>query len=451
MTQDISTIELTADKLLTIVNGISDGVLAIDTHFNVTFINSAAENILEIDSENAVGKKCCEIMSTERCDKRCPLKATMRTGKPIINQSVCMTKNKKRLPLSISTSALRDDNGQIIGGVETFRDLSLVETLRKELEQSYTFEDMIGRSKPMKDLFNLVKIVAQSDSTVFIEGESGSGKELVAKALHSLSSRKNMPFVTVNCSALPDTLLESELFGYKAGAFTDAKKDKKGRFDAASGGTIFLDEIGELSQLIQVKLLRVIQEKEYEPLGGIQPEKANVRIITATNQNLSQKVKEGKFRKDFYYRINVIRIYVPPLCERREDIPLLIDHIIGKFNQLYSKNIAGISPYAMSQLMNYDFPGNVRELENIIEHSFVISPGGIIRPEHLPEQFQENQSIPAVEIASDLKEMEGLFLIAALKRNNWNRQKTAKELNINPSTLYRKLKKLNMKPPNNKS
>ena len=202
-----------------------------------------------------------------------------------------------------------------------------------------------------------------------------------------------------------------------------------------------------MSQILQIKLLRVLQEKEYDPLGSSKPEKANVRIITATNKNLSKYVEEGKFRKDFFYRINVIKIEAPPLRDRREDIPLLINHFIGKFSQLYENNIAGISPVALKILIEYDFPGNVRELENIIERAFVLSPGGIIKPEHLPDNLQQTKTVPAIEIASNMNEMESLFIIAALKRNNWNRKKTADELNINPSTLHRKIKKLGLKPP----
>lgn len=439
---------MTNEELLGIINSISDGVVTVDNDFRISFMNKAAERIIGIDLKEAKGKICREVMETNICDTNCPLQKTLQTGSPIINKSVCLTNFKqKKTPVSISTSILRDKENNVIGCVETFRDLSLVETLRKELEKSYSFEDIIGRSKPMQEIFHLMKIVSQSDSTVLIEGESGTGKELIAKGIYSLSSRKKYPLVAVNCAALPDNLLESELFGYKKGAFTDAKTDKKGLFAAANNGTLFLDEIGEVSPMLQVKLLRTLQEHSYYPLGSTQPEKSNARIIAATNKNISQMVNEGNFRKDFYYRINVIKIKVPSLRERKEDIPLLADHFLAKFNNLNQKNIAGFSPPAMQIIMAHDYPGNVRELENIIEHAFVLSPGGVIKPESLPDSLNKTKSVPAVEIASNMREMEAIFLIAALKRNNWNRTDTARELDINPSTLYRKIKKLGLKAP----
>jgi transcriptional regulator with PAS, ATPase and Fis domain len=346
---------------------------------------------------------------------------------------------------------LRNNLGKIVGGIETFRDLSQVETLRRELERRYTFDDMIGRSRQMQEMFELIPIVAPSDSTVLIEGESGTGKELVARAIHHLSNRHAKPIIGVVCGAIPDTLLESELFGYKAGAFTDAKRDKKGRFALAEGGTLFLDEVGDISPALQVKLLRVLQEHEYVPLGNTISAKTDVRIIAATNHDLIELMQSGEFREDLYYRLNVFRIKVPPLRERMVDVPLLINHFIGKFNHLRNKDISGITPQAQEPLMKHSFPGNVRELENIVEHAFVLCPGGVIRPEHLPAYIHEAPPIPAVEIAGSLEEMEALFLTAALKRNNWSRQDTAHELGINPSTLYRKIKKLGLTFPSYRS
>ncbi|MEW5994893.1 MAG: sigma 54-interacting transcriptional regulator [Candidatus Zixiibacteriota bacterium] len=331
--------------------------------------------------------------------------------------------------------------------METFRDLETVRQMRKEYEAKFTYENMISRNHKMLELFRILSTLAQSGSTVLIEGESGTGKELVARALHSLSPRRKGPFVSINCGALPDTLLESELFGYVAGAFTDAKKDKKGRFALAEKGTLLLDEIGDVSPAMQVKLLRVLQEKVYEPLGGTRSVEADVRIVAASNRRLEELVSKGRFREDLFYRINVIKIVIPPLRDRKEDIPLLVDHLIEKFNRLRDANIAGISPPALKLLMEYNFPGNIRELENIIEHAFVLSPGEVIKPEDLPENVQAREAIPVVEIASTMKEMEALFIMAALKRNNWSRQETARELGINPSTLYRKIRKLGLTIP----
>ena len=443
----LKNMDLSTDKLLTIINSISDGVFTVDLDYRINFINKSALRILKINENDAIGKKCHDIMHTNKCNDNCPLKETIRSNKPVINKPLCISPDDRRIPVSISTAVLRDDGGKVIGGVESFRDLSQVEALRKELGEKYTYEDMFGKSNTMQQLFDLISVVAPSDSTVLIEGESGSGKELIARAIHAKSKRKNKPMITVNCSALPDTLFESELFGYVAGAFTDAKKDKKGRLALAEGGTVFLDEIGELSNLIQVKLLRVLQDRKFEPLGSNRTVSADVRVITATNKNLEKLVQEKKFREDFYYRINVVKIKAPPLRKRKEDLSWLIDHFIVKYNRMHDKRIEGISPHALSRLIEYDFPGNVRELENIIEHACVLSRSGMIRPEHLPEKFQERKNIPAIEIASNFNDLEAVFLISLLKKNDWNRKKTAEELNINPSTLYRKFKKLGIKPP----
>ena len=360
--------------------------------------------------------------------------------------------NKKgqRIPISISTALLKDNQGKIIGGVETFRDLNIVEKLRKEFETRFSFESILSQDHKMLELFKILPTIAQSESSVLIDGESGTGKELVARALHNLSPRKSSPFVSINCGALPDSLLESELFGYKAGAFTDAKKDKKGRFAIADKGTLLLDEIGDVSPAMQVKLLRILQENTYEPLGSAQSLKADVRIIAATNKQLEKLVSQGEFRQDLYYRINVVKITIPPLRERKGDIPLLADHFIDQFNKLRNKDISGMAQPAMGLLMRHDFPGNIRELENVIEHAFILSPGGVIKPEHLPDYIREQRPIPAVEIASTMNEMESLFIMGALKKNNWSRKQTAKELGIDTSTLYRKIRKLGLKIPPNK-
>ena len=398
--------DILCDKLLTIVENISDGVFSVDLDFKITFINKAAQITTGFSAQEAIGRSCKEIFRTSACNGDCPLKLTMATGDAIINKPVCIkNKEEKRVPISISTALLKDVNGKIIGGVETFRDLDLARKLQKEFEAKFTFEEMVSRNKEMRELFEILPTIAASDSVVLIEGESGTGKELIAKGLHNLSARKSGPFISVNCGALPDTLLESELFGYVAGAFTDARNDKKGRFALAEKGSLFLDEVGNISQAMQVKLLRVLQEKEYEPLGSTQTIKSNVRIITASNTSLDKMVSEGKFRADFFYRINVVKVILPPLRERREDIPLLIDHFVEQFNRLRRKDIPGVSQATMEILMKHDYPGNIRELENIIEHAFVLCTHGIIKPEHLPVHMQGGKSIPAVEIATTMNEM----------------------------------------------
>ena len=430
-----------------ILDSITDGVFTVDRDWRITSFNRAAEEITGVPRKEAIGKPCCEVFKASICETDCALRKTMATGKPVVNKAVYIVDSSgERIPISISTALLRDKAGRVVGGVETFRDLSLVEELRRELAGHYTFEDIVSKNPAMLRLFEILPQVAESGSTVLIEGESGTGKELVARAVHNLSPRREGPFVVVNCGALPDTLLESELFGYKAGAFTDAKQDKAGRFQLAAGGTIFLDEIGDVSPALQVRLLRVLQEKTFEPLGGVESVKVDVRIVAATNKPLDELVKAGTFREDLYYRINVVRLRLPPLRERREDIPLLIDHFIARFNRLCGKDITGVSPEAMAALVSYDYPGNVRELENIVEYAFVLCSGGIIKPEHLPEHIRP--ALPGTGIPGiSLKDLEKRAIVEALARNKGNRLAAARELGIHKSTLFRKIRTLGIHVP----
>ena len=376
------------------------------------------------------------------------MRYTMETGKPIASMSIQITNRKGiKLPVSISTAILRDKQGKFVGGVETIRDLSLLEQLRKELDARHTFEDILSKSPKMHHIFELIPTIAESESTVLIIGESGTGKGLIAQAIHNQSLRAGRPFITVNCGAIPDTLLESELFGYKAGAFTDARRNKPGRFVLAQGGTIFLDEIGDVSPAIQAKLLRVLQDKVFEPLGGVQSIKADVRIITATNMNLRELTADGRFRTDLYYRINVFRLDLPPLRERMEDIPLLVNHFISKFSALKGKEISGVSPEALAVLMKHKYPGNVRELENIIEHAFVLCPGGMILPDHLPKELQPRTRLARKETIDLLSEYEKDLILSVLRKNHWNRLNTAKDLGIHNTTPFRKIRKLRIDLP----
>jgi len=353
----------TNNRTQVILDSIADGVFTVDLEWKINSFNRAAEKITGIKKEEAIGRYCWEVFRASICEQGCSLRQTMETGHPFVNQSIFVVSSKgERIPISIATALLKDNNGKAIGGVETFRDLSVVEQLRNELTGRHCFQNIISKNKEMQRLFGMLELVSESDTTVLLEGESGTGKELFAKAIHSLSNRKKGPLVTVNCGSLPDTLLESELFGYKAGAFTDAKKDKPGRLALAENGTLFLDEIGDISQLLQVRLLRVLQDKAYEPLGGTKSIRANVRIVTATNKNLENLVKSGLFREDLYYRINVVKLVLPPLRDRKEDIPLLAEHFIRKHNRLLGKEIQGLSPEVLPVLMFHDFPGNIREL-----------------------------------------------------------------------------------------
>lgn len=428
-----------------ILDNISDGVFTTNNNMRITSFNRAAEKITGIPGQKAIGEFCYNVFRTNICEKGCVLSETMRSGKPAISKKiVIMNSDGTQIPISISTAILKDSDGKIIGGVETFRDQSAVSDLRKKLESSYSYGDIVSKNKEIIRIFDILPQIAESDSTVLIEGESGTGKDLFARVIHNLSRRKNKNMVSVNCGALPDTLLESELFGYKAGAFTDAKKDKKGRFAQAENGTLLLDEIGDISPAFQVRLLRFLQDRVYEPLGSNLTVQANVRIITATNKNLSNLVEKNIFRRDLYYRINIIKIVIPPLRERREDIPHLVKHFIGKYNNIMGKTVEGVCDKVMKILMKYDFPGNVRELENIIERTMVLCRSDIIECDQLPPEITENFNDKHVisKKPLSLQDAEHKEILETLERNNWNRQAAANEMGMHKTTLFRKIKKL---------
>jgi len=432
-----------------ILDSIADGVFTVDRDFIVTSFNQAAEKITGVPRNEAVGRPCCEVFRAEICESDCALKQSVETSRPVVNRAVHILRaDGTLLPISISAALLRDEQGEIIGGVETFRDLSLVEELRREVNRQYSLGDIVSRNHKMQEIFSIIPQIAATASTVLIEGESGTGKELFARAIHNLSPRRRKRLVAVNCGALPDTLLESELFGYVAGAFTDAKRDKPGRLAQAEGGTVFLDEIGDVSPALQVRLLRVLQERTYEPLGSTKTQKADVRFIAATNHDLKIEVDEGRFRQDLYYRINVVRITLPPLRQRKEDIPLLAQHFIDRMNRLQGKDVVGLSREATAAMMMYDWPGNIRELENAIEHAFVLCHGGLIELKQLPETLREIETPAGLSYGStSLKEIEKQAIYEALIRNNWRRGDTADELGINKTTLWRKIKRHGIEVP----
>jgi len=433
-----------------ILESISDGVFTVDENWRITSFNRAAEEITGVKRKEAIGQRCSEVFRSNMCGAECALQKTLKSGKPIVGKSAYIIKaNGTRIPISVSTAVLKDETGQIIGGAETFRDLSEIETLRQELRGKMGFGDLISRSPLMQKIFEVLPAIAASPSTVLITGETGTGKELVSRTIHQLSPRSKGPFVAVNCAALPDELLESELFGYKKGAFTGANQDKPGRFALAKGGTLLLDEIGEVSPALQVKLLRVLQDRIYEPLGATRSETADVRIIVATNQDLAEMVKIGTFREDLYYRVNVVRIALPPLRRRKEDIPVIVDQLIEHFNRLWRKSVSGISLEALSLLMAHDWPGNVRELENVIERAFVLCSEGEIARKHLPEElnaYHPDNSLPG-DRRSVYHTMEAQSIQSALERNNFNRIAAARELGIHKTTLFRRIKKLGLSFP----
>ena len=433
-----------------ILESISDGVFTVDHDWRIMSFNRAAEKITGIPRREAVGRHCWEVFRSNMCEDNCALKRTMTEGTSQTNTTTYIINSQgKRIPITVSTSLLKNKRGDVLGGVETFRDHSLVEALRRRLDGRFQIGDIVSRSNAMHEILAILPMVAESGSTVLLEGETGTGKELLARAIHDASLRREKPFIAINCSALPDTLLESELFGYKAGAFTNAAKDKPGYFAATEGGTILLDEIGDTSPAFQAKLLRVIEEQAFVPLGAVKKVKADVRVLAATNKNLSDLAATGGFRRDLFYRINVVRMHLPPLKERREDIPLLVDHFVEKMNLLRGKTITGMDQEALQILMGHDFPGNIRELENIIEHAFVLCSAGPIQARHLPGGLA-GQCLPPAEqnsLTHTLSTTEAVAIVNALKRNNYNRIATAKALGMHKSTLFRKIRKLGIMLP----
>ena len=431
-----------------ILDSIGDGVFTVDLGWRIMSFNKAAERITGIPREEAIGQLCYEVFRANVCEADCVLRHTITTEKPIRSMPVYIVRaDKKRIPISVSTAVLRSEAGEVIGGVETFRDLTVVHELRKEIQKQHSYGDIISKSEEMRKLFSILPQIAESDSTVLIEGATGTGKELVARAIHHNSPRKKGPFVAVNLGALPETLCGSELFGYKAGAFTDAKKDKPGRFALAQDGTIFLDEIGDVSLAVQVSLLRVLEGKVYEPLGSTNAVTTNARVITATHRNLEKLVQEGRFRDDLYYRIDVIKLSLPPLSERKEDIPLLVNHFVNRFNRLTGRQVIGLSQKAMAAFMLYDWPGNVRELENAIEHAFVLCQGELIRLNHLSMQIVPKDQSMIMPTGLTLREIEKSAIEEALQRNHWKKVVTARELGIDKNSLRRKIKRLGIVQP----
>ncbi len=433
-----------------VLESISDGIFTVDLEWRITSFNRAAEEITGIARAEALGQRCSEVFRSSMCEAECALGRTLKTGKPVIGRSgFIINAAGRRIPISVSTAVLRDARERVVGGAETFRDMSEIEALRQELAGRARLGDLVSRSPLMQRVFDVLPAIAASPSTVLIVGETGTGKELVARTIHSLSPRRGGPFVAVNCGALPDTLLESELFGYKAGAFTGAATDKPGRFALAAGGTLFLDEIAEVKTAMQVKLLRALQERMYDPLGATRPEPCDARIIAATNRDLAAELRAGAFREDLYYRINVVRIELPPLRRRKEDIPVLVEQTVTRFNRLQGKSVAGITAEALSLMMAHDWPGNVRELENMIERAFVLCGEGPIALEHMPEELtcRDADRGPGGSMRAARDSLDAHAIRAALARHGGNRLAAAKALGIHKSTLFRKLRALHIEIP----
>lgn len=448
-----------------IFDSISDGVFTVDEEFRITSFNAAAEQIVGVKREAAIGKKCHEVFRASICQNGCALRDTLERGESQRDVRVDILDSKMhRVPILVSTAVLKDQTGGMVGGVEIFRDVSDMESLRNELEGRHRFHDIIGHSEEMREIFSIIPQVAESDAPVLIDGPSGTGKELIAQAIHDLSLRKDKTFVRVNCGALPDTLLESELFGYMKGAFTGAHYNKPGRFQQADAGTLFLDEIGDISPAFQVKLLRALEEGEIQPLGGTKSMQVDVRLISATNRDLSELVKSGFFREDLYYRIKVIPIQVPRLADRRKDIPLLVAHFTKLLSTRTGRETPQLSKRAMRVLYDYDYPGNVRELRNIIERAFVLCSENLIDLQHLPSEVtatdttrdlpdpnaHRKPSVKRIAEASLLPAPGHQYspeirrLLSLLESHGWNRTAVAKELGIGRTTLWRRMREYNL-------
>ncbi|MDM8535244.1 sigma 54-interacting transcriptional regulator [Desulfobacterales bacterium HSG17] len=438
-------------KMKMILDNLDIGVMTVDRRGYVTFFNAAAELITQYTRQDVLGKSCAAIFGNQKFDEHLPLYETIKHGATISRQEgKILTKQGQAVPIRANYMALKNETDRIIGGLATLSDLSLMYQFNSEINARYTFYDMVGKAPSMQKIFDILPVISESDATVLIEGATGTGKDIMAKVIHNASKRAGRALVKVNCAALPDNLLESEMFGYVKGAFTGADRDKTGRFQEADKGTIFLDEIGDLPLSLQAKLLTVLEDKEFYPLGSRKTTKVDVRIISATNLGLEQQVKEKQFREDLFYRLNVMRLELPALKDRKEDLPILISHILKRLCAKKNIHMQTISEQAMETLLNHDYPGNIRELENILEHALIICQTDVIDQKHLPLSLR-NRSINRQSSVPNLQknQYENLLyespekqeIIKTLEKYNWNKGQTAKALDINRSTLWRKMKK----------
>lgn len=423
-----------------IFRSVKDGIITVDETMKITEVNEAAIHICGIRREHALGMPVSVL--ADRCDGRCveAIKEVLEKRKPVeVHLIECHFEGRPRQVISLTASPLLGPGKELTGAVLVIRDQTRLHELERSLDEFREFDQIIGRSEPIRKVKTLIRELADVPTTVLITGDSGTGKELVVEALHRIGNRLNTSLVKVNCAALSDTLLESELFGHVKGAFTGAISDKMGRFERAHGGTIFLDEIGDISPRMQLRLLRVIETGEFERVGESKPVNVDIRVVAATNQDLKEKVAAGEFREDLYYRLKVVEIHLPGLRDRRSDIPLLLEHFLKKFNRKFAKEIAGVSTEAFNVLMAHSWPGNVRELENSLEHAFVRCRQGVITVEYLPPEFCKIALRVNSGNSLDGEQQEARQIHQALVKTNWNKTRAAEILGMSRRTIYRKM------------
>ncbi len=428
-------------NLEAIFSSVKDAIITVDKDLLILEINQAARNICGLNRES-IGSKLRSLQT--KCKGKCieALSETINTKKSVeIERLECQLKNRSEQVVTLTTSPLLNRHGEFSGAIMVVKDETRLSGLERELNERQQFHKIVGKSKKMQEIYSLIELLSDVETTVLITGESGTGKELVAEALHYKGNRSRNAIVKVNCSALSENLLESELFGHVKGSFTGAIKDKIGRFQTADGGTIFLDEISDISPKIQIELLRVLQEKEFERVGDSTTVKVDVRVIAATNQDLSKKVKRGEFREDLYYRLNVMKVQLPSLRERREDIPFLIEHFIKKFNNKFSKTIKAVSADTEKLFMEYPWPGNIRELEHALEHAFILCKQHTITLDHLPPELSAF-TVKEMPFYNNGEINDPQIILQALNKSDWNKSKAAQLLGISRRSIYRKIKEL---------
>jgi PAS domain S-box-containing protein len=431
---------------------LAEGIFTINTRWRITSFNHAAEHITGFPRREVLGRHCWDIFRSDLCQSGCPLRTTLESGVNRMDQDVrILDKDGARLGILVNCSVVRDRGGAVLGAVETFRPLSGLADQSGESPYGQSFADIIGVSPPMRRLFDMLPDLAASHASVLIQGESGTGKEMFARAIHHHSPQRNGPFVAVNCSALAETLLESELFGHEKAAFTGAVRSKVGRFELAKGGTIFLDEIGELKPELQVKLLRVLEQKVFERVGGTRLIPMDARVISATNRDLKAALKTGAFREDLYYRLRTVPLNISPLRQRRQDIPPLVQHFLAKLNVKFAKEVRSLDPKVMRLLLDYDWPGNVRELERVLEHAYVFVKGPVIFLKHLPDMdefqpaaYHEEQADSPEDGAANPIEIEKERILAALQQAGGRRARAAQLLGLSRTSLWRRMKELDL-------